>query len=308
MPKFKGSDSAEAASIQPAANDGDSMATLASHKFDSHTDSMGNESSRFDNFATWWLLPGLLTFAMMSYGIWVIAPEMAVDELATWSMTYDRSFDHMLAAMNNVDAVHGAYYTFMRAWMRIFGDSSASMRLPSALAISAAASVLSIVVHKLFDDKQAALGAGVLFALVPATSRYGIEARSYALVILGVLVLTLLLLHALGNRKLWWMWPLYGLAVAFVGALHMVALSVLAGHLGIVVNHSRKNLDWRMLGHFLGAVTGVACMLTPWRSEVGDRPTRSCGGFESPTSGTFLRFRRKFSCHPCVQLWFLLSR
>jgi mannosyltransferase len=82
----------------------------------------------------------------------------------------------------------------MHIWVRLFGDSVTTLRLPSACAVAAAASVISLIRNRLSDRR-----AGILFALVPAMSRYGREARSYALVMLAVALAALLLLRALDN-------------------------------------------------------------------------------------------------------------
>jgi mannosyltransferase len=126
-----------------------------------------------------WLWPFLFTLTLTSHGL--TASLMGRDELVTWDMV-NRDTGQILATLRNVDAVHSTYYLLMHIWVRLFGGSVTALRLPSACAVAAAASVISLIGNRLFG-RHAGILAGILFALVPAVSRYGQEARSYALVI-----------------------------------------------------------------------------------------------------------------------------
>ncbi|MFG2883385.1 glycosyltransferase family 39 protein [Streptomyces sp. NPDC048297] len=188
-------------------------------------------------------------------------PVLGRDELVTWGMV-NRSTGQILATLQNVDAVHGTYYLLMHLWVGVFGDSVFSLRFPTAVAASGAASVVSLIGRRLFGYRAGIL-AGILFALVPAVSRYGQEARSYALVIFAVSLATLLLLRVLDNDRSPWRWAAYALALAFVGLLHLIALSVVLAHLCLIAGHVRQNLDRSPWWKSALALTAVAACVTP---------------------------------------------
>ncbi|WP_308354905.1 glycosyltransferase family 39 protein [Streptomyces sp. Je 1-79] len=182
-----------------------------------------------------WLWPTLLTFALTVYEIG--RPLLWEDELNSWDMAR-RSTGQLLDAVQRVDAVLGTYYVFLHGWMTVFGDSATSLRMPSALAMAGTAGCTALIGQRLFG-RRAGLTAGLLFALTPVVTRYAHEARPYALVVLAATLSTLLLLRALdrpGSRR---RWAAYALCVAAVGLLHLIALTVLAGHLVLVARRAR---------------------------------------------------------------------
>ncbi|MFG2643586.1 glycosyltransferase family 39 protein [Streptomyces sp. NPDC048370] len=182
-----------------------------------------------------WLWPTLVTLALAVYEIG--RPLLWEDELNTWDMA-SRSTGHLLDAVQRVDAVLGSYYLFLHGWMAVFGDSATALRMPSALAMAATAGCTALIGQRLFG-RRAGLAAGLLFALAPVVTRYAHEARPYALVVLAATVATLLLLRALERPESRWRWIPYGLCVAAVGLLHLIALTVLAGHLVAVARRAR---------------------------------------------------------------------
>lgn len=182
-----------------------------------------------------WLWPALATLMLAAHSI--NAPQLGTDELVTWDVG-TRSVDQVLGLLHNVDAVHATYYLLMHGWMGAFGDSHTAMRMPSALAMSATAALVALIGYRLFG-RRAGMCAGLLFALIPVVSRFGQEARSYALVVMAATLATLLLLRALDRPRSWGRWAGYALCLVFVGLLHLVALSVLPGHLVAVALRAR---------------------------------------------------------------------
>ena len=51
--------------------------------------------------------------------------------------------------LHNIDAVLGLYYFGLHLWMAVFGDSATAMRLPSVIAMTAAAAVVALVGRRL---------------------------------------------------------------------------------------------------------------------------------------------------------------
>ncbi|MFC6134979.1 glycosyltransferase family 39 protein [Streptomyces spororaveus] len=201
-----------------------------------------------------WMWPALATLACTLTGI--RGPLLGTDEIVTWDVA-ERSTARILAMLHRVDAVHGTYYLLMHGWTALFGSSHTSLRMPSALAMAATAAVVTLIGRRLFGERAGLCG-GVLFAVVPVVSRYGQEARSYALVVLAATVATLLLLRAFDRPRSWGRWAAYSACLAVVGLLHLVALTVVAGHLAAVLLRARRRR--RELWCFLAAAAvGGAC-------------------------------------------------
>ncbi|MGX7670087.1 glycosyltransferase family 39 protein [Plantactinospora sp. DSM 117369] len=116
----------------------------------------------------------------------------------------------------------------MHGWLAVAGDSVVALRLPSALAMAGAAALTTVLGARLFG-RRAGLLAGLLFAILPSTSRYGQEARPYALATLLAVLATLLLCRAV-ERSTWPRWAGYAAAVAGLGLANLFAVSLVAGH------------------------------------------------------------------------------
>ncbi|TDB69613.1 glycosyltransferase family 39 protein [Micromonospora sp. KC723] len=177
-----------------------------------------------------WLVPTLTTLAVGLIGIGHAPPWR--DELATWSAA-TRPLPDLLRLTGTLDATAGPYYLLMHGWVRLGGDSPAALRLPSALAMAAAAGLTAVLAARLLDAR-AGLLAGLLFTVLPGTSRYAHEARPYALAMFFAVLATLLLVTAL-HRPTWRRWAAYAVAVAGLGLSHLLALALLAAHAVVVL-------------------------------------------------------------------------
>ncbi len=176
------------------------------------------------------MAPGLLTLAVTLAGIGHAQPWR--DELATWSAA-TRPLSDLARMTRTIDAATGPYYLLMHGWTAVAGTSPTALRLPSALAMAVAAA-LTARLGAVLVGRRAGLLAGLLFAVLPATSRYGQEARPYALATLFAVLATLLLVEAL-RRPGRWRWAGYAAAVAALGLLHLLALTLLAAHALVVL-------------------------------------------------------------------------
>ncbi|WP_247685078.1 glycosyltransferase family 39 protein [Micromonospora sp. C31] len=172
-----------------------------------------------------WIAPSLVTLAVVLTGIDHAQPWR--DELATWSAA-TRSPGDLVRLAGTIDAATSPYYLFMHAWVAVFGDSVTALRLPAALAMAATAGLTAVLGQRLVGAR-AGLLAGLLLAVLPGTSRYGQEARPYALATLLAVLATLLLVEATA-RPGWTRWAGYAAAVAALGLTHLVALTLLAAH------------------------------------------------------------------------------
>ncbi|MEU7803545.1 glycosyltransferase family 39 protein [Micromonospora arborensis] len=205
-----------------------------------------------------WFWP--TAFAALVVGWRLGSPEMWHDELVTVDVA-TRSTGQIRGMLANVDAVHGAYYLFMHGWTTLFGTGPAAVRLPSALAMTLATACVALAARRLFDHRTG-VAAGFVFALVPTVTRFGQETRSYAFVVLAAAAATLFLLRAL-ERPAWWRWAAYALAVAGIGLVNVVALTLLLGHGAAVLMHAWRERRWWSLAWFALAAAGGAAIAAP---------------------------------------------
>lgn len=177
-----------------------------------------------------WLPPAVLTLAVTLTGLG--SAQLWRDELATWSAA-SRSPADLARLAGTIDAATGPYYLLMHGWTTVFGASTIALRAPAVLAMTVAAGLLAVLGARLVD-RRAGLLAGLLFAVLPGTSRYGQEARPYALATMLAVFATLLLVTAL-RRPNWTRWAGYAAAVAALGLIHLIALTLLAAHALVVL-------------------------------------------------------------------------
>jgi mannosyltransferase len=158
-----------------------------------------------------------------------------------------------------VDAVLAPYYVLMHAWVSVFGDSDVAVRAPSVIAMAASAGLIGAIGNRL-AGRRAGLLAGVVFAVLPSTSRFGAEARPYALTVLAACLATWFLIRARENPRAH-RWVLYAAAVAVLGWLHVVALLLLAAHAWSVLAW-RRPVWWRFgLAAAAGALTSLPLLV-----------------------------------------------
>ncbi|GHH77084.1 hypothetical protein GCM10018781_49880 [Kitasatospora indigofera] len=231
-----------------------------------------------------WVLPTLATLAA---GLFRISnPVMWHDELATLTVIR-RPTVAILAMLQNVDAVHGTYYLLLHYWILAFGESPAMLRLPTVLAMAAAAGCVALTGRRLFDARAGLVG-GLVFALIPSVTRYGQEVRSYAFVVLAAAAALLLLLRALERPSLL-RWFCYSLAVAAAAYLHLVSLTFLGAHaLGVAMCWWRDRRNWRLpAGFVLAAGLGVASAYP--LVKLGEvQVTRQLGWIAVPKAGDLI--------------------
>ncbi|MFG1676479.1 glycosyltransferase family 39 protein [Micromonospora sp. NPDC049282] len=215
-----------------------------------------------------WAVPGLLTLALTLVGLG--HAQLWRDELATWSAA-TRPLPDLGRLTRTIDAATGPYYLLMHGWTTLAGTSPTALRLPSALAMAAAAALTARLGARLVGDR-AGLLAGLLFAVLPATSRYGQEARPYALATLLAVLATLLLVEAL-SRPSRRRWAGYAIAVAALGLLHLIALTLLAAHaVAVLLTAARgpaaagpdsSDPGRRVLARWLLALVPAVVLVTP---------------------------------------------
>jgi mannosyltransferase len=220
--------------------------------------------SRLEALCTWLLPAGVMLAACL---IGLDRRDAWRDEHASWwSTTLDGAqFWHL---MSNIDAVLGPYYLLLRGWVHLFGDSLASLRFPSSLAMTLCALLVTAIGRRLANTRIG-LVAGLLLAVLPSTSRYGQEARPYAFAMAATSAALLLLLRALERPERRGRWLAYALGVTSIGAFHLVALASLLAHPLLVLEPaptwpSAPSTQRRLVRlRWLGSVTLGLALLAP---------------------------------------------
>ncbi|WP_198029055.1 glycosyltransferase family 39 protein [Actinoplanes sp. N902-109] len=199
--------------------------------------------------------PFVVTLAVMLIGIG--DRQLWRDENATW-WAASLSMGDLRKLVETVDVVLLPYYVLMHGWITLFGDSEAALRIPSAFCMALAAGIVALIGRRLVDA-PAGLVAGLLVAPVPVISRYGQEARPYAMAMLATVTAVWLLLRALEKPSIW-RWLGYAAAVAWIGCSHVVALMALAAHFVLVLHAFLTTRRRGLLGWPVAVVVAVAAI------------------------------------------------
>lgn len=160
--------------------------------------------------------------------LWGIsAPSYWRDEADTVSAV-SRTLPQLIRLLGHVDAVHGTYYLLLWPIARVFGTDEFVTRLPSALAMAAAALGVAAIAGRL-RSRRAALCAGLVFAALPAVSIQGHDARPYAMVTAAAVLASYLLVRAADDPRPG-RFTGYGLSLVLLGYMHMFALLIVPAH------------------------------------------------------------------------------
>lgn len=186
-------------------------------------------------------------------------PSLWFDESATISASASRPLPELWRLLGHIDAVHGFYYVLMQGWFAVFPPTEFWSRVPSCLAIGAAAAGI-VVFTKQFSPRTTAACAGVVFAILPKVTWAGIEARSYAFTAVAAVWLTVLVVTAI-RRNSWWLWLLYALALMLSILLNIFLVSLVPAYAvvtRVVGRHKSVVLRWAI------ASTMAVAIMTPF--------------------------------------------
>jgi mannosyltransferase len=162
--------------------------------------------------------------AVISAG-WAGRPSLWFDEGATISAAASRTLPELWRLLGHIDAVHGLYYLLMHGWFTIFPPTEFWSRVPSSLAIGAAAAGVTVFTRQFVPGRATAVCAGAIFAILPRTTWAGMEARSDALAVASAIWLTVLLVAAVRrNRARLWLCYALGLALSILLNLNLILL------------------------------------------------------------------------------------
>ena len=182
--------------------------------------------ARRERVSGWWLAaPPTVTLIA---GLWgVTARPYWGDEIDTVSAV-SRSLLQLARLPGHVDAVHGLYYLLLWPVARVAGTGELALRLPSVAAMAAAAFGVGVIGRTL-RSARAGVCAGLVFAALPIVTQQAHDARPYAMVTAAAVLASYLLLRAVADPRPV-RWAGYGLALALVGYLELLALVLAAAH------------------------------------------------------------------------------
>lgn len=202
---------------------------------------------------TYWCWP---TLVMVGLGFYQITrPVLWRDELSGWAIS-SRSISELLATAHKINGAQLPYYLILHYWMAVLGTSVLSMRALSVLAMAGAAVFVTLAARELAGIR-AAISSGLIFAVVPSVSRFAQEVRFYAPMLFFAALATWLLVRALDRRSRA-LWVGYIAAMAAMGCMEIVAMSLLTGHAAWVILRWWRDRDRHPVVWFaLAAVVSV---------------------------------------------------
>jgi mannosyltransferase len=202
------------------------------------------------------IVPLSLTIAL---GLWGIRRKNTLwgDESVTYQLAH-RDLSQIWHTAQHIDLVHALYYASMHEIFGLFGPGLLTLRLPSVLAMSVAASGVGLLALRLAGPR-AGLLAGLVFALLPQVQKYAQEGRSYAMVCALVTWATYALVVGVAHRARW-RWAVYGATMLLACLLHEFAVLALVAH-GVTLVVSR--VPRPVLKAWSAAAAGVVAGLLP---------------------------------------------
>ncbi|MFJ2239359.1 hypothetical protein [Streptomyces sp. NPDC087859] len=195
----------------------------------------------------------------ITLGLWGIRRQNTMwgDESVTYQLAH-RDLSQIWHTAQHIDLVHTLYYAVMHEIFDLFGPGLLTLRLPSVLAMSTAASGVGLLALRLAGPR-AGLLAGLVFPLLPQVQKYAQEGRSYAMVCALVTWATYALVVSVPYRTRW-RWAVYGSTMLLACLLHEFAVLALVAH-GVTLAVSR--VPRPVLRAWSVAAVGVVAGLLP---------------------------------------------
>ena len=166
--------------------------------------------------------------AALAVMLWGLAARPYWGDEADTVSAVSRSVPQLFRLLGHIDAVHGFYYLLLWPVARVAGTGEFWTRLPSALAMAAAAAGVTAIGRRL-ASRQAGLCAGLIFAVLPTVTVQGHDARPYAMVTAAAVLASYLLVRAAHDPRRRW-FAAYGLSLVLVGYVQLFGLLLVPAH------------------------------------------------------------------------------
>jgi mannosyltransferase len=176
-----------------------------------------------------------VTLAVMLWG--VSAGSYWGDEADTVSAV-SRSLPQLIRLLHHIDAVHGLYYLLLWPVAGIAGTGEFAMRVPSAVAMAAAAAGITAIARRLVS-RRAGLCAGLIFGALPTVSIQGHDARPYAMITAAAVLASYLLVRAAQDPRPR-LFAAYALSLVLVGYVQLFGLLLVPAHAVTLIGLDRR--------------------------------------------------------------------
>ena len=221
----------------------------------------------------------LMALASLSLLAWHLdRPALWLDESAS-AVATQRSWPHLWLLLRGDDAPLVPFYALLKALTSatttMFPAAAQHpellLRWPSALAAVLAAWLLTVWLGR-FVPAPAVLGCGVFLLATAGFSRYGQEARPYAVVLLVAITATVLWERMVNDGRRW-AGP-YVLAVVALIAANSLAGTLVLAHLVAALIAPGRSRRWSALRRTVAAAAAAGLLVAPLAVTV----TRNGGG------------------------------
>ncbi len=197
------------------------------------------------------------------------------DEVASWSFI-QLSVSDLLGAMARVEPNPPGHYLLLKGWAAVFGDSEASLRMPSVIAGTLTVLPIAAIAARI-GGPAAGIAAATVLALSAMHIHHAQQARGYALLFLAAATALWLLGRLLrpGGRWMGLVATTVGFAAACLAMIHLHATAMLTvaavfGAAGVTVAARtawRQSTDRRALLAVLAAGLLIALGTVWWLSR-----------------------------------------
>ena len=206
----------------------------------------------------------LMALATLILLVWRLdRPALWLDESAT-ALATQRTWPHLWLLLQGADAPLVPFY----ALLKVVTDAVVSLapraaehpewlyRGPSVLAMALAVWALSVWLGR-FAPPGVVLAGGVILLATGGMSRYGQEARPYAMVLLATVFATIVWSRLVLDRRRRWL-PLYVLTLILLVAANSLASTLIVAHLVAATVAPERGQRWRAFRRtVLGAAIAV---------------------------------------------------
>jgi mannosyltransferase len=186
------------------------------------------------------LVPGIPALVTLIVVLWDITGSSYWRDEAASMTAVDRPFGQLLRMLGSTDSPHGAYYMILWVVVRLGGTGEFVTRLPSALAMAAAAAATAAIGRRLVSP-LAGLAAGLVLAVLPPISLLGQNARPDAITIFLAALASYLLVRIMqvsGPRRGWVIG--YAACLTALGLIDIFAVFLVAAHaITVAVTYGR---------------------------------------------------------------------
>jgi hypothetical protein len=143
----------------------------------------------------------------------------------------------MVKEFSHIDVNMSLYHLVLGVWVRLFGDGELATRSLSILLVTAGLWRLGYLVRFLLDARTARL-TQLIAVMNPAVWLVAITDRPYALLFVGSIVLTELLVRAItiNSTGRWMTWAVGAVVLSHI---HMTGTLTVAAHIGVVALYHR---------------------------------------------------------------------